>query len=234
VRTQPFTVTGASCGALPAKIPRTLNPLSSIERELSWSSVKSQLSGGNPDQAILAVRKGAWRDYGADEGRGALHPFELSTPHLLQPRTIGTVFRGATAGELLSRIGAGHVHSSKCSVIASGINRVRKEYMCPSPLSLGEGNTTRFHQSCCLAARGARPAASDAGDRFPQQPLAQRIGEVSRGLPICRPYASRNLKYLRGLSVVKAHSRPVGAPLASCATRTRCESEEQRKTGGRQ
>jgi hypothetical protein len=56
VRTQPLTVTGASCGALPAKILRTLNTLSSIERELSWSSVKSQLNGGNPDQAI-AVRK---------------------------------------------------------------------------------------------------------------------------------------------------------------------------------
>ena len=45
VRTQPFTVTGASCGALPDKIVRTLNTLSSIARELSWSSVKSQLNG---------------------------------------------------------------------------------------------------------------------------------------------------------------------------------------------
>jgi hypothetical protein len=49
VRTQPFTVTGASCGALPAKIQRTLNTLSSIERGLSRSSVKSQL---RPDQAV--------------------------------------------------------------------------------------------------------------------------------------------------------------------------------------
>src|SRR6516164_9660394 len=45
VRTQPFTVTGASCGALPDKIVRTLNTLSSIASELSWSSVKSQLNG---------------------------------------------------------------------------------------------------------------------------------------------------------------------------------------------
>ena len=31
VRTQPFTVTGASCGAWPAKILRTLNALSFIK-----------------------------------------------------------------------------------------------------------------------------------------------------------------------------------------------------------
>src|SRR5215469_5280001 len=53
VRTQPFTVTGASCGALPAKIQRTLKILSSIERELSWSSVKSQLSGSGPDSDVI-------------------------------------------------------------------------------------------------------------------------------------------------------------------------------------
>jgi hypothetical protein len=47
---------------------------------------------------------------------------------------IGTAFRAATAGELLSRIGAGHVHCSKWWVIASGMNRVRKAYMCRSPL----------------------------------------------------------------------------------------------------
>ena len=56
VRTQPFTVTGASCGALPDKIVRTLNALSSIASELSWSSVKSQLNVAS-DQTILAVRK---------------------------------------------------------------------------------------------------------------------------------------------------------------------------------
>jgi hypothetical protein len=53
VRTQPFTVTGASCGALPAKIQRTLNTLSSIDRELSLVIRARDLSrlphGSNPE-----------------------------------------------------------------------------------------------------------------------------------------------------------------------------------------
>ena len=44
VRTQPFRVTGASCGALPAKILRTLNTLSSIS-ESYHVPIKSQLNG---------------------------------------------------------------------------------------------------------------------------------------------------------------------------------------------
>src|SRR5262249_6747180 len=127
------TVTGASCGALPATILRTLNTLSSIERELSWSSVKSQLNGGNPDQAI-AVRKLPGATMAPTKG-AARYTRSSYQRHICFSRApTGTVFRGATAGELLSRIGAGHVHCSKCSVIASGINRVRKEYMCRSPL----------------------------------------------------------------------------------------------------
>ncbi len=39
---------------------------------------------------------------------------------------MGTVFRGAAVEEVRSRIGAGHVHCSKCPVIASGMNRGRK------------------------------------------------------------------------------------------------------------
>src|SRR5262249_36932816 len=86
VRTQPFTVTGASCGALPAKIQRTLNTLSSIERELSWSSVKSQSNGGNPDQATLAVRTGATmaRLSSSIAGKKPLGPPTLTPPSILK------------------------------------------------------------------------------------------------------------------------------------------------------
>ena len=47
---------------------------------------------------------------------------------------MGTVFRGAAVGEPLSRVWVGHAHCSKWSVMASGMNRERKAYMCRSPL----------------------------------------------------------------------------------------------------
>jgi hypothetical protein len=48
---------------------------------------------------------------------------------------IGTVFRGAAAGELLSRLGGSPTHIARNGrVIASGMNRVREAYMCRSPL----------------------------------------------------------------------------------------------------
>jgi len=54
-----LTVTGASCGALPAKIQRTFNTLSSIDRELSLVVRARDLSrlphGSNPEPLMSAL-----------------------------------------------------------------------------------------------------------------------------------------------------------------------------------
>src|SRR5262245_17339279 len=76
VRTQPFTVTGPSCGALPAKIQRTLNTLSSIDRELSLVVRARDLSrlphNGNLQPPMSAL--GQKETYALQQAMSALPP----------------------------------------------------------------------------------------------------------------------------------------------------------------
>lgn len=56
-----------------------------------------------PRSSNFGRTEAAWRDCGADEGRGALHPFELSTPHLLQPGEARCDFRAGVSRRLADR-----------------------------------------------------------------------------------------------------------------------------------
>src|SRR5262245_28425976 len=88
VRTQPLTVTGASCGACPARMSRTLKSLLLIARAISQSSAASPLTRHGAGACRLErqaeqVHQAAAADRRDGDGARVTHPldpFQLEAP----------------------------------------------------------------------------------------------------------------------------------------------------------